>query len=178
MRRNWTTREEIEACTLRWLGCTNAEIAARLNHPVASVHCKLRRLMPRAIRVHKPGELARKVRKMHAKGLDDKAIAVRLNLSHKTINATRYRMGLASTVPPLERSRRGGLAKAGKYEQPDRGAGLVRCIGCDRTCPTGSLFQASGWLCRPMPGYEEDNEYHCPRCFKEFGFGEPARATA
>ena len=176
MRREWTSLEEIECCTLAWIGVKWLVIARRLNRPASSVRSKLNDLGFSEPSLYGKGGLARKVKTWHARGLNDKEISLKLGVRVQSVFATRKRLALPANITASEAGKRSG--KMRELRENAIECGIVRCIGCDRPCPTGTFTAKSGWYARPIPGYEEDQEYHCPSCFRKYGFGDPQRATA
>jgi hypothetical protein len=108
-RRDWTAAERANLKAWRAAGVPIDECARRLGRKrgqvvMAIVRWKLTR--PR----RKPGELAAAVRRLHAKGLTDEAIGLRLGLARPTIQRTRARLGLPRATDPVECARRGWRA--------------------------------------------------------------------
>lgn len=63
------------------------------------------------------------------------------------------------------------------FEDGDRaGRNLVACIGCGLACPTQGGRLPEGWHSRPLAAawrfQAEHVETHCPRCVKEWGWGD------
>lgn len=165
VRRPWTRREEIEACTLRWLGVKLGAISRRLSRSRGSVRVKLDRLGFSRRKRHREGALTRAVKRLHAKGLNDSEIALRLGVHRTAPFAIRKRCGLKANTGP------GGW----RGESGDAGANAVRlkpeCWGCGTRCPNGNHLASAGWVSRRMEGYTF-MEIFCGTCWKRYGWGD------
>jgi len=98
-RRDWTQKEERQACLWRWLGVKLLVIAARLRRPFASVAKKLHRLgmviRPIHRRRRKPGELLRLVAGDLRRGERDlTAIAEKRNIDLSYVSRVRKQLGI------------------------------------------------------------------------------------
>jgi hypothetical protein len=175
----WTRKDEIEACTLRWLGYGAAVAAVRQGRTPQAVRSRLSKLgMCHPHR--KRNGLAAEVRKLWSRGLNDTGIAERLGVVVSTVQHTRKRLGLKARITHSEAGRRGVVVtNARRWGTP----ALLppECWGCDRLCPARNHVEVVGWHSRVCPVNSALTEVLCRRCFKEHGwtvYREEQEATA
>ena len=172
VRREWTRAEEIEACTLRWLGVKDAVAAKRLGRSVKAVRHRLHALgMCRALR-NPHGTLPRMVRRYHRRGWTDTRIAETFAVDRGKVSSVRIGLGLPPVITRTESGRRGGVASGQSRRN------VVRCWCCDKPGPRGQAPEEWGWVGRPLDTAPHLTEIYCAECFEKWGWPDPYRSVA
>lgn len=99
--KTWTRSEEVELCTLRWLGYTYPEIATILQRSFTSIRGKLYDLSMTTPK-RSTGFMNAVVARNHAAGMNDEQSAEAIGCDNEQIRRVRKRLGL----PPIRKWRK------------------------------------------------------------------------